>query len=104
MIKDPILLPGDTPSWEAAEEFCLKTGERFIRTVYPFLENGHSLNGANLALYYFDIDCSMNFYIALPSFYIKGHSDYTTKEMFVDRMKELYPEHLEWLLFHQEWL
>lgn len=29
---------------------------------------------------------------------------YVYKEEFIEYLKENYPEHLEWLLFHQEWL
>jgi len=29
---------------------------------------------------------------------------YANKEDFVDYLKENYPDHLDWLLFHQEWL
>ena len=29
---------------------------------------------------------------------------YVDKEEFVEYLKENYPDHLEWLLFHQEWL
>ena len=29
---------------------------------------------------------------------------YVDKEEFMEYLKESYPDHLEWLLFHQEWL
>ena len=29
---------------------------------------------------------------------------YVDKEEFMEYLKENYPDHLEWLLFHQEWL
>jgi hypothetical protein len=29
---------------------------------------------------------------------------YVNKEEFIEYLKENYPEHLEWVLFHQEWL
>lgn len=29
---------------------------------------------------------------------------YADREEFLEYLKENYPEHLEWLLFHQEWL
>ena len=34
----------------------------------------------------------------------KFEEKHVTKEQFISGMSESYPEHLEWLLFHSEWL
>lgn len=96
MIDDPILFSGPDTWWEKIRNISVAAGDVFVRTIYP--DSKH-----NLALYLFDE------HNIPPLFYIVGNMQGVgltemTKDIFIDHLMEHHPDHLEWLLFHPEWL
>lgn len=95
MIDDPIVLPPHLEqSYYSAMDYSNKSGRRFIE-----------INKGDLsALYYFNNEDYVFGIISGGNRYVRPKYGPVTPEVFLDLIREKYPDHFEWLLFHPKWL
>jgi hypothetical protein len=103
MIDDPIILSGVT-DWSTAVRSTAVGGiGKYLFSIsgkdhHPCLFLS-SINSDYRVCYLFSIHIGGD-----PKYRFKTDESTTSKEGFIKILSEKYPEYLEWILFHPEWL
>lgn len=104
MIEDPIRL------WNSDrfKEIC---NQNIKKAIFAISANGKTLSlmfviGASDDFVFSPTETLWSTTIAYgyQSFYMISKRNNPSREEFIDHLRESYPEHFEWLLFHPEWL
>lgn len=100
MISDPIFIGGDNGLLKQyIGQTIFMASLKKLR--YSIIS---SANGKNISIQdWWSINISGQGH---PFYFMSGigHNAYIPAELFFDGLKERYPQHFEWLLFHPEWL